>query len=52
MINKNIHEFTILYTNPIPKMALGWGAHQTVADFADKIEHRYDRILYNNKGRL
>jgi alcohol dehydrogenase class IV len=32
MINKNIHEFPILYTNPIPKVALGWGAHETVAD--------------------
>ena len=32
MINKQIHEFPITYTNPIPKVALGWGAHETVAD--------------------
>ncbi len=32
MINRNIHEFPILYTNPLPKVALGWGAHETVAD--------------------
>lgn len=32
VINQNIHEFPIIYTNPIPKIALGWGAHQTVAD--------------------
>ena len=32
MINKQIYEFPIVYTNPIPKIALGWGAHETVAD--------------------
>lgn len=32
MINKNIFEFPITYTNAIPRIALGWGAHETVAD--------------------
>jgi len=32
MINKEIYEFPIIYTNPIPKIALGWGAYQTVGD--------------------
>ncbi len=32
MINKQIFEFPIIYTNPIPRIALGWGAHETVAD--------------------
>jgi alcohol dehydrogenase class IV len=32
VINKEIYEFPILYTNPIPKIALGWGAHQTIGD--------------------
>ena len=32
MINKEIYEFPIVYTNPIPKIALGWGAHQTIGD--------------------
>ena len=32
MINKEIYEFPILYTNPIPKIAFGWGAYQTVGD--------------------
>lgn len=32
MINKNIYEFPILYTNALPRIALGWGAHETVAD--------------------
>jgi alcohol dehydrogenase class IV len=32
MINKEIYEFPILYTNPIPRIALGWGAYQTVGD--------------------
>ncbi len=32
MINKEIFEFPIVYTNPIPKIALGWGAYQTVGD--------------------
>ncbi len=32
MINKEIFEFPIVYTNPIPKMALGWGAYQTIGD--------------------
>jgi methanol:N,N-dimethyl-4-nitrosoaniline oxidoreductase len=32
MFNKEIFEFPIVYTNPIPKIALGWGAYQTVGD--------------------
>jgi len=32
VINKQIHEFPIVYTNPIPKIALGWGAYQTIGD--------------------
>lgn len=32
MINKQIFEFPITYTNSIPRIALGWGAHETVAD--------------------
>jgi len=32
MFNKNITEFPILYTNPIPKIALGWGSYETIAD--------------------
>ena len=32
MINKEIFEFPIIYTNPIPRMALGWGAYQTAGD--------------------
>ena len=32
MLNKQIFEFPIIYTNVIPKIALGWGAHETVAD--------------------
>ncbi len=32
MINKEIFEFPIIYTNPIPKIALGWGAYQTIGD--------------------
>lgn len=32
MINKQIHQFPIVYTNAIPRIALGWGAHETVAD--------------------
>jgi alcohol dehydrogenase class IV len=32
MINKEIFEFPIVYTNPIPKIALGWGSYQTVGD--------------------
>jgi alcohol dehydrogenase class IV len=32
VINKQIFEFPITYTNAIPKIALGWGAHETVAD--------------------
>ena len=32
MINKQIFEFPITYTNAIPKIALGWGAYETVAD--------------------
>jgi alcohol dehydrogenase class IV len=32
MINKQMFEFPISYTNSIPRIALGWGAHETVAD--------------------
>jgi alcohol dehydrogenase class IV len=32
VINKEIFEFPIVYTNPIPKIALGWGAYQTIGD--------------------
>lgn len=32
MINKNIFEFPIHYTNPILKIAIGWGVHETAAD--------------------
>jgi formaldehyde dismutase / methanol dehydrogenase len=32
VINKEIFEFPIIYTNPIPRIALGWGAYQTVGD--------------------
>jgi len=32
VINKEIFEFPIIYTNPIPKIALGWGAYQTIGD--------------------
>lgn len=32
MFNKNIYEFPIVYTNPLPKIALGWGSYETIAD--------------------
>jgi alcohol dehydrogenase class IV len=32
MINKEIFEFPIVYTNPIPRIALGWGSYQTVGN--------------------
>jgi len=32
VINKEIYEFPIVYTNPIPRIALGWGAYQTIGD--------------------
>lgn len=32
MFNKQVFDFPIIYTNPIPKIALGWGAHETIAD--------------------
>jgi methanol:N,N-dimethyl-4-nitrosoaniline oxidoreductase len=32
LINKEIFEFPIVYTNPIPKIALGWGAYQTIGN--------------------
>jgi methanol:N,N-dimethyl-4-nitrosoaniline oxidoreductase len=32
VINKEIFEFPIVYTNPIPKIALGWGSYQTVGN--------------------
>jgi len=32
MIDKEVFQFPIIYTNPIGRIAIGWGAHQTVAD--------------------
>lgn len=32
MFNKEMIEFPIVYTNPIPKIALGWGAYQTIGN--------------------
>jgi alcohol dehydrogenase class IV len=32
MVNKQMFEFPITYTNEIPRIALGWGAHETTAD--------------------
>jgi alcohol dehydrogenase class IV len=32
VVNKNFFEFPISYTNAIPRIALGWGAYETVAD--------------------
>ena len=32
MINKEIFAFPIVYTTPDPRIALGWGAHQTIGD--------------------
>jgi formaldehyde dismutase / methanol dehydrogenase len=32
MINKSITEFPVIYTNPIPRLAFGWGAYETVGD--------------------
>ena len=32
MINKSITEFPIIYTNPIPRIAFGWGAYETAGD--------------------
>ena len=32
MLNKEMIEFPIVYTNPIPKIALGWGAYQTIGN--------------------
>jgi methanol:N,N-dimethyl-4-nitrosoaniline oxidoreductase len=32
MFNKEMLEFPLIYTNPIPKIALGWGAYQTVGN--------------------
>jgi len=31
-MNKQVFQFPIIYTNPIGRIAMGWGAHQTVAD--------------------
>ena len=30
MINKSVAEFPVIYTNPIPRIAFGWGAYETV----------------------
>jgi methanol:N,N-dimethyl-4-nitrosoaniline oxidoreductase len=32
VFNKEIFEFPIVYTNPIPRIALGWGAYQTIGN--------------------
>jgi formaldehyde dismutase / methanol dehydrogenase len=32
MINKSVAEFPVIYTNPIPRIAFGWGAYETVGD--------------------
>jgi alcohol dehydrogenase class IV len=32
MINKQMFQFPITYTLPIARIAIGWGAHETVAD--------------------
>jgi formaldehyde dismutase / methanol dehydrogenase len=32
VIAKNIAEFPVIYTNVIPRIALGWGAYETAAD--------------------
>ena len=32
MLNNQIFEFPITYTNPIPRIALGWGAYQTIGN--------------------
>jgi alcohol dehydrogenase class IV len=32
VINKDIFEFPIVYTNPIPKIAIGWGSYQTIGN--------------------
>jgi methanol:N,N-dimethyl-4-nitrosoaniline oxidoreductase len=32
VLNKQVFEFPIVYSNVIPRIALGWGAHETVAD--------------------
>ena len=32
MFNKEIFEFPIMYTNTLPKIALGWGAYQTIGN--------------------
>lgn len=36
MINKQMFQFPILYAGPIGRVAIGWGAHQTVADECKK----------------
>ncbi len=32
MFNKDIFQFPIVYTNPLPKIAFGWGSYETIAD--------------------
>jgi alcohol dehydrogenase class IV len=36
MFNKTVHQFPIIYTNPIPQIALGWGAYETIGDECNK----------------
>jgi alcohol dehydrogenase class IV len=31
-MNKNIFEFPMIYTNAIPRIVFGWGAHETLGD--------------------
>jgi hypothetical protein len=32
MIDESMAEFPVIYTNPIPRIAFGWGAYETVGD--------------------
>lgn len=32
VFNKEIFQFPILYTNPIPRIAVGWGSYQTIGN--------------------
>jgi formaldehyde dismutase / methanol dehydrogenase len=45
MINKQIAQFPIIYTNPIGRIAIGWGAHETVADECKSIGIKHALIV-------
>jgi formaldehyde dismutase / methanol dehydrogenase len=45
MINKQIAQFPIIYTNPIGRIAIGWGAHETVADECKNIGIKHALIV-------